>query len=281
MSSAMSDPSMVVKSLLETGLKFTANQDGEAPSAIADAGQFVLDNWAPLASASQALVRRKTGGDRGVQGVALPALGLGLAAGVAKLGLSLLQRRLQTRGGRRQDSERDSLRGVSSKSKTLKKYHRVPAQGSRAPNGPAAVRTPDPVSTPAPLQQLTMMFPSLDRCLLGDMLASNQGSLEITIDQLLAINIESTTPTPGPGHVRNNFQFPVSQPSSLPPCPDCPVCMTSLSSKRIYQCANGHHVCQECKRNPQLKVCPTCRQKLVGRATNMEQFLASLYGGHK
>jgi len=281
MSLAMSDPAMMVKSLLETGLEFTANQDGEVPSAIADAGQFVLDNWSPLASASQALVSRKIRGDSGVQGIALPALGLGLAAGVAKLGLSLLQRRLQTRGGRRQDSEKDSLRGVSSKSKTLKKSHRVSTQGSRAPNGPAPVPTPVPVSTPAPLQQLTMMFPSLDRCLLGDMLASNQGSLEITIDQLLAINIESTTPTPGPGLTGNNFQFPASQPSSsLPPCPDCPVCMASLSSKRIYQCANGHHVCQECKRNPQLKVCPTCRQKLVGRATNMEQFLASLYGGN-
>ena len=230
----------------------------------------MLENWSPIASASQALVRRRYGGE----GVALPVLGLGLAAGVAKLGLSLLQRRLQTKGGRRQDYDRDSLRGVSAKSKTLKKSHR----GSRASNGPAPPPPPAPGPTPAPLQQLTMIFPALDRCLLGDMLASNDGNLEVTIDQLLSINIESTTPTPGPVLNSNNFQFPTSQLSSLPPCPDCPVCMTTLASKRIYQCANGHHVCQECKRNPQLKVCPTCRQKLVGRATNMEQFLASLYG---
>jgi len=261
---------MMFKSLLETGLSFADNQAGDPPSVLTDAGNFVLENWSPIASASQALVRRRYGGE----GVALPVLGLGLAAGVAKLGLSLLQRRLQTKGGRRQDYERDSLRGVSAKSKTLKKSHR----GSRASNGPAPSPPPAPGPTPAPLQQLTMIFPALDRCLLGDMLASNDGNLEVTIDQLLSINIESTTPTPGPVLNSNNFQFPTNRLSSLPPCPDCPVCMTTLASKRIYQCANGHHVCQECKRNPQLKVCPTCRQKLVGRATNMEQFLASLYG---
>ena len=63
-------------------------QTGELPSALAGAGKFVLDNWSPLASAGQALVGRRNGSNSG--GVvprgrmALPAMGLGLTAWVAK-----------------------------------------------------------------------------------------------------------------------------------------------------------------------------------------------------
>jgi hypothetical protein len=253
----------------------------------------VLENWSPLASAGQALVGRRnvnnSGGVVPSGGMALSAMGLGLTAGVAKLGLSLLQRRLQPRdGGRvgrgRDDKKKDPLRGLNARSKTLKKSNREPAaHSSRAPPSNPAPAT----LSPTPLQQLSLLFPSLDRSLLGDMLASNQGDLETTIDQLLSINIDSATPTPAGVQQDKKFTFspssvqPTPLPSSsspLPPCPECPVCFTSLASKRIFQCANGHHVCQDCKKNPQLKVCPTCRQKLVGRATNMEQFLTSIYG---
>merc|ERR1712183_1249817 len=153
--------------------------------------------------------------------------------------------------------------------------------------------SPPPIQIQTPLQQLSTLFPGLDRSLLGDMLANNQGSLEVTIDQLLSLTVDRATPTPG-YQKENEFVFPPdsslsapsrrtsfsSSSSPLPPCPDCPVCFTSLAGKRIFQCASGHHVCQDCKINPQLKVCPTCRQKLVGRATNMEQFLATIYGKH-
>jgi len=269
----------------------TGNQTGELPSALAGAGKFVLENWSPLASAGQALVGRRNGNNSGgvvpSGGMALSAMGLGLTAGVAKLGLSLLQRRLQARDGGRvarakEDKKKDPLRGLNARSKTLKKSHREPAaHSSRAPHSSPAPARP----TPTPLQQLSMLFPSLDRSLLGDMLASNQGSLETTIDQLLSINVDSATSTPAEVPGDQKFQFPPcsvpllsSTSSPLPPCPECPVCLTSLASKRIFQCANGHHVCQDCKDNPQLKVCPTCRQKLMGRASNMEQFLASIYG---
>ena len=79
----------------------------------------MLDNWSPLASAGQALVGRRNGSNGGgvvpSGGMALSAMGLGLTAGVAKLGLSLLQRRLQSRdGGRvgrdREDKKKDPLR---------------------------------------------------------------------------------------------------------------------------------------------------------------------------
>jgi len=274
MSFPLPDPA-TVKSLLETGLSLTNSQTGEAPSAITDVGMFVLDNWSPIASAGQALVGRRL--NSGVHGVALPALGLGLATGVAKLGLSLLQRRLESRSGRKKDADKDRLRGVSERSKNVKKSRR--SGGVTQTQGISSASSPR-TSTPAPLQQLSILFPGLDRSLLGDMLASNKGNLEITIDQLLSFNVESSTPTPL--LTSENFNFPDQIGNqghpSLPPCPDCPVCLTSLANKRIYQCSNGHHVCQECKRNPHLKVCPTCRQKLVGRATNMEQFLESIYG---
>jgi len=287
MSLPLSDPD-VFRSILSTGWNLaTGNQTDELPSALAGAGKFVLENWSPLASAGQVLVGRSNGNTSG--GMALSAMGLGLTAGVAKLGLSLLQRRLQSRDGGRvgrakDDRKKDPLRGLNARSKTLKKAHREPTvHSSRPPSSPPAPARP----TPTPLQQLSMLFPSLDRSLLGDMLASNQGSLETTIDQLLSINIDSATPTPAVVESGQRFQFPPSSvsptplsssSSPLPPCPECPVCFTSLASKRIFQCANGHHVCQDCKKNPQLKVCPTCRQKLVGRATNMEQFLTSIYG---
>merc|ERR1719504_627263 len=106
--------------------------------------------------------------------MALTAMGLGLTAGVAKLGLSLLQRRLQPRDGGRvgrakEDKKKDPLRGLSARSMTLKKSHREPAaHSSRRPHSPPVPSRP----TPTPLQQLSMLFPRLDRSLLGDMLAS-------------------------------------------------------------------------------------------------------------
>jgi len=75
---------------------------------------------------------------------------------------------------------------------------------------------------------------------------------------------------------------PVFQPaplSPIPPCPECPVCFSSLAGSRIFQCAQGHSLCGDCNKNPQVKNCPTCRGKLVGRATNMEQLLDSIYSG--
>ena len=76
----------------------------------------MLDNWSPIASAGQALVTRRL--NSGVHGVALPALGLGLATWVTKLGFSLFQRRLESRSGRKKDADKDRLRGVSERLKS-------------------------------------------------------------------------------------------------------------------------------------------------------------------
>eukprot|EP00092_Neocalanus_flemingeri_P036242 GFUD01039459.1.p1 GENE.GFUD01039459.1~~GFUD01039459.1.p1 ORF type:complete len:294 (-),score=69.85 GFUD01039459.1:36-917(-) len=293
MSLPLSDPDMF-NSLVSTGWKLaTGDQNSEVPRALVGAGKFVLKNWSPLAAAGEALVGRgRTGKDRGGIGsasaMALSAVSLGLTASVAKMGLSLLQRRLQARdsakvGKTKEDKKKDPLRGLNQRSKTLKKTPRDPTRSSRPPSPPC--------HTQAPLQQLKTLFPDLNRSLLGDMLASNQGSLEVTIDQLLSLTVDSAKATPAGNPNKDAFKFPpssstalvhpsFSSSSPLPPCPECPVCFSSLAGKRIFQCASGHHVCKECKDNPQLKVCPTCRQKLIGRATNMEQFLATLYGKH-
>lgn len=41
---------------------------------------------------------------------------------------------------------------------------------------------------------------------------------------------------------------------------ECPVCVEVMKPPRkIFQCSNGHIICEQCKKNPAVKVCPTCR----------------------
>ena len=99
------------------------------------------------------------------------AAGLGLTAGVARLGLGLLERRLQARREKK-TGQQDPLRGVSSKSRTRTKQEKRPERSGGAP--PAA----------APLNQLVTLFPDTERSVLGRILASNQGDLEAAVDQV-------------------------------------------------------------------------------------------------
>ena len=65
------------------------------------------------------------------------------------------------------------------------------------------------------------------------------------------------------------------------PCPECPVCFEKMMPPaRIMQCSNGHLICKECVSKANIIDCPTCRMKIVGRATAMEQHLASLFQGY-
>jgi len=60
--------------------------------------------------------------------------------------------------------------------------------------------------------------------------------------------------------------------------PSCPVCWEEMKPpKRIFQCTNGHLVCERCHSQPQLVKCPTCREPMMGRATAMEHFLSQLH----
>jgi len=64
---------------------------------------------------------------------------------------------------------------------------------------------------------------------------------------------------------------------SLPLIPECPVCLEEMAPPtRIFQCRNGHLLCETCKTGLRPCICPKCRQKMTGRATDMEAFLRSL-----
>jgi len=181
---------------------------------------------------------------------------------------SPIKRRPQGRDGgilvkTKQDVKKDPLKGVSARSKALQKPQ-------KEPRIPPVLHT----RTQTSVQQLITMFPE-----------SVQGSVETAIDQLLAVSVDNgssgkSSETRSKSRKRaHSVSIPTAPfTSTLPPCPECPVCYSQLVGTRIFQCGSGHHICQQCKDNPQLKVCPTCREKIMGRATNMEQFLATLYG---
>ena len=42
----------------------------------------------------------------------------------------------------------------------------------------------------------------------------------------------------------------------------CPVCFESLKAKKIFQCSQGHYICQFCLEKIRLEnnQCPTCRE---------------------
>merc|ERR1712203_971898 len=62
--------------------------------------------------------------------------------------------------------------------------------------------------------------------------------------------------------------------TSRPPIPECPVCLEEMTPPtRIFQCRNGHLVCETCKSGLRPCICPRCRQEMTGRATDMEDFL--------
>ena len=44
----------------------------------------------------------------------------------------------------------------------------------------------------------------------------------------------------------------------------CPVCLMLLTPPtRIFQCPEGHILCEECKENPAMVHCPQCRQGIM------------------
>ena len=48
--------------------------------------------------------------------------------------------------------------------------------------------------------------------------------------------------------------------SSLTKLLECPVCLDEMRPPvKIFQCSNGHAICEHCKDNPNVKLCPTCR----------------------
>ena len=66
------------------------------------------------------------------------------------------------------------------------------------------------------------------------------------------------------------------QRSNHPSPPECPVCFTEMAPPtKIFQCSNGHHICESCKSKLDPFKCPKCRKRMIGRATDMENFLST------
>eukprot|EP00092_Neocalanus_flemingeri_P085893 GFUD01108148.1.p1 GENE.GFUD01108148.1~~GFUD01108148.1.p1 ORF type:complete len:262 (+),score=107.40 GFUD01108148.1:55-840(+) len=60
---------------------------------------------------------------------------------------------------------------------------------------------------------------------------------------------------------------------------ECPVCMEEMKPpRRIWQCSDGHAVCEHCRKKPAVTCCPTCRKYIVGRSTIAEKMARSLFG---
>ena len=56
--------------------------------------------------------------------------------------------------------------------------------------------------------------------------------------------------------------------SSIEMLPECPVCLREMvPPMKIFQCRNGHALCEECKDNEHVRTCPSCRVTLEGDAT--------------
>jgi len=59
-----------------------------------------------------------------------------------------------------------------------------------------------------------------------------------------------------------------SPPSLSLPCPKCPVCSEPMIPPlQIFQCSNGHLVCQHCHAKLHVTTCRICMGQYVGRAT--------------
>ena len=58
---------------------------------------------------------------------------------------------------------------------------------------------------------------------------------------------------------------------------ECPVCFDFPDSSPIFQCAEGHIVCNKCA--PKVKDCPVCRSKTRVRALAIEKILPKIFPG--
>ena len=62
------------------------------------------------------------------------------------------------------------------------------------------------------------------------------------------------------------------------PYPECPICLENMTQgTRIMQCSAGHLICGGCydKLNP--KLCPSCKNGIIGRCHGMESYLRTLF----
>ena len=121
------------------------------------------------------------------------------------------------------------------------------------------------------VSELVKMFPETDESIISDKLKDNNNDVDKTVDDLLQV-------APERAEISDENQIPTTSSNSY--LPTCPICWEAMNPpKRIFQCSNGHLVCEVCRSQPEIRGCPTCRQPIMGRATAMEQLLADLQNG--
>jgi len=55
---------------------------------------------------------------------------------------------------------------------------------------------------------------------------------------------------------------------------DCPVCYEFMELRKIFQCSNGHLICENCQDRPDVRKCPVCRVFLGQYKENLSRNLA-------
>lgn len=71
-------------------------------------------------------------------------------------------------------------------------------------------------------------------------------------------------------------KIPIQRPPI--PYPECPICMENMTQNtRIMQCSAGHLICGGCDDKLHPKICPTCKNGIIGRCHGMESYLRTLF----
>ena len=47
---------------------------------------------------------------------------------------------------------------------------------------------------------------------------------------------------------------------------------------RIWQCSDGHAICDFCRRKPSVNCCPVCRKYIIGRSNIAEKLARCVFG---
>ena len=55
---------------------------------------------------------------------------------------------------------------------------------------------------------------------------------------------------------------------------DCPVCYEFMEFRKIFQCPNGHLICENCQDRPEVRKCPVCRVYLGPYRENLSRNFA-------
>ena len=60
---------------------------------------------------------------------------------------------------------------------------------------------------------------------------------------------------------------------------ECPICFEEMRPPtRIWQCVDGHAICEGCRNKLDSKGCPSCSRAIEGRNIALEKMARSLYG---